>query len=235
MANIRCAEWKRRLRLLVEARTDYPDSDGDGSVDPIDSFFGMDDDPAPGAHPSGWQLPYGTIQFRVKLSKPGARAVVVLQNALASSPMPDAQYWKYGSEIAGSAPGWYHFSYDEESVTGAKLGTTQTALGIRQTFSLFFLDGARGDSDGGANGTITDPGALVLNSSLEGAPVTQPGVTTPSNDVAVRGTTVIASPVATSATLPVTGSYVVRDLFAALALILCGIALSALARNRRLL
>lgn len=251
------------LSECKEAQSDHPDSDGDGSVDPLDSIFGMDDDPssawvvtdseelllvkansytfnedgepgnfesaalenvaiiddpAPGAHPSGWQLPYGVLQFRINVPEAGGRALVYLSNFLGSSEMPDAQYWKYGPQTSGAEPSWYNFGFDEESVTGARLITTNTALGIRRSFALAFQDGARGDSDGGANRTITDPGALVLTSSI-------PGGTNPSfpDDPQVLGTNVGSGSLSSNSSLPTTGSNVAETVVTSLILLLIGI------------
>ena len=253
------------LSNCVEARSDYPDSDNDGSVDPIDQLLGMEDDPsaawvvtdseefllvkansfnlgengsvefgpaslenvaiiddpAPGAHPSGWQLPYGVLQFRVNVAEAGGRANVVLSNFLASSQMPEAQYFKYGPQTPGGPTGWYNFSYDEATMTGAKLITSNTVLGIRRSFSLYFQDGARGDSDGGANSTITDPGAMVLGSQVQQDTETQ-----------VLGTTVIAAPKVRNGSLPATGTSSSKAVILAMSLLLVGAGLIIATRRR---
>jgi hypothetical protein len=58
------------------------------------------------------------------------------------------------------------------------LTTADVAGGIRKAFALRFADGARGDSDGGANGSITDPGGPVLFAGDPGPTTTTTTTTT---------------------------------------------------------
>ena len=54
-------------------------------------------------------------------------------------------YYKYDG-----AGGWFNFTYDDASHTGAEV--------LSDRINLYFVDGARGDGDGSANGAIADPG-----------------------------------------------------------------------------
>lgn len=132
-------------------------------------------DPAPGSHPEGWRLAYGALGFRVAGLAPGASATVTLADLDGRTTAGDS-YWKYGPPTAGAASRWYSFTVDAGTRTGATL-TTTTVLGeFRRVWALQLRDGARGDSDGGANGTITDPGGPVIGGE---AMPSDPSVTVP--------------------------------------------------------
>jgi hypothetical protein len=136
------------------------------------------DDPAPDSHPAGWSLPYGALSFRVSGLAPGARTSVTLAAAFGSSPIAGSSYWKYGPPTPGAAPEWFDFALEDATGTGATLTDTQDipGIGIRRAFTLWLGDGLRGDADGGANGTITDPGGPVI---FDGVVSPEPPVTTP--------------------------------------------------------
>ena len=136
-----------------EARGTYPDSDGDGSVDPIEQLAGTGDD---GAHATvvtdtGNLLEVGTDHGTLRnvaivddpapgthpsgFSLPyGALSFAVEGLALGGSVQVTVgvidgavtagdSYWKYGPPSAGAAAVWYRFDPDEASGTGAVLTT----------------------------------------------------------------------------------------------------------------
>jgi PKD repeat protein len=162
-------------QLLVLGVTPFDPETGEGGG----QFEGIaiTDDPSPGDHPSGWSLPYGAIGFRITGLDPGGRTGVVLFSLTESSPIAGTSYWKYGPQVTGGADEWFDFSYDEETGTGAVLtdALDLPGVGIRRAFGLRLADGARGDSDGGANGSITDPGGPVI---FAGDPPPPPTTTT---------------------------------------------------------
>jgi LPXTG-motif cell wall-anchored protein len=184
-----------------ESVEDHPDTDGDGSVDPLDGLIDVEDDPtaailvtddeqllllgtngggelenvavvddpAPDGHPAGWSLPHGVIKFRVAGLAPGGATVVVMMLLTDSAPIAGSSYWKYGPPTPGDEPSWYSFNHDAATDTGAIQGEAVDVpgVGFRQAFVLRLRDGARGDHDGGMNGTITDPGGPVLGAPDE--------------------------------------------------------------------
>jgi len=219
----------------------YPDSDGDGSIDPFDATFGRAgdpgsgvyatdneklmmasvspkdpatgegggrlerlefvNDPAPDGHPSGWSMPYGVMRFRISGLAPGGRTGVSLAILDASDPFPaGVGYWKYGPQSAGGDPSWWNFSFDEATGTGAVVsdGVNLPLVGLTRVVGLRFVDGGRGDSDGGANGTITDPGGPVFVSQ---AP-TDPPVTDTTPDGSSPPSAAAPSAAAPSAAAP---------------------------------
>jgi hypothetical protein len=160
-----------------------PDTDGDGIPDVVEDVAGagLAGDPTRAALPrsgSGFNLymtdagqlsgltpasvdaaaPFGVsvpdlATFSITGLSPGADAdVAVLTSAVG------ATWWRYGPATPGAEPGWYVWSYDEQTDLGAKhyadLGDKHDAQG----WLLRFRDGAAGDDDGVANGTIVDPG-----------------------------------------------------------------------------
>jgi LPXTG-motif cell wall-anchored protein len=148
-------------------------------------------DPAPGEHPAGWQLAYGALGFRVAGLEPGAATKVALV-AVEDGQTAGTSYWKYGPAQPGATPTWFRFDPDEATGTGASLVTMDVLGELRRAWVLDLRDGARGDSDGGANGSITDPGGPVL---AEGEP--EPAV--PEEPVVITTTsavtpTTVASP-----------------------------------------
>jgi LPXTG-motif cell wall-anchored protein len=83
---------------------------------------------------------------------------------------------------------------------------TVPGVGITRALVLSFVDGARGDADGGANGSITDPGGPVL-----GAPVDEPNPTTTTTTTtttvpSTTSTTAASGPTTTAAPVPTTAA-----------------------------
>lgn len=95
--------------------------------------------------PASLQFPYGLTDLAITNLNPGAGATVTLSYPQA---LPaNTQYWKYGKQSAADTPHWYAF-------TGAIVSGN--------TITLPLVDGASGDDDGIADGTITDPGGPAI-------------------------------------------------------------------------
>jgi hypothetical protein len=118
---------------------------------------------APGAPEEG-SYPYGFFSFSVTGLTNGSNTVATF--IMHDGPVTDS-YYKYGPTPTQSTH-WYEFSYDGE--TGA--------LFDEDTIRLFLTDGARGDSDITANGTILEPGGPVVIASSVRMPETS-GIGTP--------------------------------------------------------
>ncbi|MCB9433303.1 MAG: hypothetical protein H6668_15110 [Ardenticatenaceae bacterium] len=95
-----------------------------------------------GSLPTDVDFPLGFPTFHLSGMGAGGSAEVTLY---LTSAVGINTYYKYDT-----TNGWYEFDYDVGTDTGAEL--------VGNTISLYFVDGARGDSDLSANGTITDPG-----------------------------------------------------------------------------
>lgn len=181
-----------RLLLAVVPPADPTTGVGGGHLDNL-RFVG---DPDPGSHPAGWSMPWGIVDFRISGIEPGGRTRVVFGLLDPDDPFPSGTaYWKYGPRTPGAAPTWWNFGYDPASDTGAVLSDAVNVpgVGVTRALVLSFADGARGDADGGANGTITDPGGPVL-----AAPTDEPGSTT--TTVPATTSTTSAGVAATSTT-----------------------------------
>ena len=88
-------------------------------------------------------MPFGLINFRIAVAKPGDQAVVKLYFSQAA---PASSKWYKYDPIAGR---WYDFS------AYAKFGADRFSV------TLTLTDGGPGDSDGVANGVIVDPAGIV--------------------------------------------------------------------------
>jgi LPXTG-motif cell wall-anchored protein len=119
-------------------------------------FTGVGPVDGPADLPAGLTLPYGLIGFTIDGIAPGGTTDVSLVVMEGEPVGLDQSYWKYGPPTSDAAPTWYDFSFDEETGTGARFG--EPVLGVGRPLVLRFTDGARGDTDGGANGSIRDPG-----------------------------------------------------------------------------
>jgi LPXTG-motif cell wall-anchored protein len=188
-----------QLLLLKVAPYDPDTDEGGGSLESVS----IGEDPAPDSHPAGWGLPYGALSFRISGLEPGGRTTLVMAAISGTEAIAGTSYWKYGPEVPGGASSWYDFAYDEATETGAVLTSADVAGAIRKAFALRFADGARGDSDGGANGSITDPGGPVF---FEGdvSPTTTTTTTTssPSTSTPAGPTTTVDAPTTTASGAP---------------------------------
>ncbi|MEZ5139250.1 MAG: right-handed parallel beta-helix repeat-containing protein [Acidimicrobiales bacterium] len=206
-----------KLMLALVPPRDPETGVGGGEIDDL----AFTSDPAPGEHPAGWSAPYGVMSFRIVGLEPGARTRIGFAILDPSDAFPAGTgYWKYGPQTPGAEPTWWNFAFDEATGTGVVVtdASDVPGIGITRVVGLELGDGLRGDSDGGANGTITDPGGPVLfqetpptttttvptstTTDLEGTTTTAPrGVTTPTPGAA-GGT----PPPGSSERLPRTGT-----------------------------
>ena len=95
------------------------------------------------------QLPYGLINFKLAVDRPGDAAVVTVHF---SQPVSTSAKWVKFDSVQGV---WLDYSaYAEFSDDGMSV-------------SIEFVDGGFGDDDGVANGVIVDPSGLDLSSRAE--------------------------------------------------------------------
>jgi hypothetical protein len=87
-------------------------------------------------------LPFGLIDFRLRVARPGDKAVVTVY--FSDRAPKEAQWYKY-DPIEGV---W--FDYSENAQMGAS----------KKSITLRLQDGGKGDGDGIANGIIVDPSGL---------------------------------------------------------------------------
>jgi hypothetical protein len=87
-------------------------------------------------------LPFGLIDFRLQVAKPGDQAVVTVY--FSDKPPKDAKWYKY-DPIEGV---WFDYS------AYAEIGSNKKSITLR------LQDGGMGDGDGIANGFIVDPSGL---------------------------------------------------------------------------
>jgi hypothetical protein len=92
------------------------------------------------------RLPFGLIDFRLKVTSPDGIATVTVY--LSEEAPADAVWYKYNS-----INGWHDYSDHARLSADAR------------SFSLEFKDGGYGDADGIVNGYITDPGAVAATSA----------------------------------------------------------------------
>ena len=113
----------------------------------------------PGTEPGGVSFPDGLIAFTLTGIKPGS-SVVVDEIYSPTTSIP-ATYWKYGPTVAGASQR-YVWNYDAST----KIGAVPTRFNVGGTFyagfALLLTDGAPGDDDLTANGTIYDPGGPAV-------------------------------------------------------------------------
>ncbi len=101
--------------------------------------------------PSGTDFPQGLVDFTLTAGVPGGTAAIILT-------YPDALpqnivYWKYGPQTAGGAYSWYQFP-------------NFTVSADRKQITLTLTDGALGDDDMLANGTIADVGGPGVSGAV---------------------------------------------------------------------
>ncbi|MBF5006650.1 M36 family metallopeptidase [Diaphorobacter caeni] len=108
----------------------------------------------------GYGFPFGLAGF--KLQNVGANNTVTLRIKYPADIPAGAEYWKYGKTTPTGRPQWF------------KIPMTQVAS---DTVDITLTDGAQGDSDATADGTITDPGGLAVAAAVP--PVTGGTAITP--------------------------------------------------------
>jgi hypothetical protein len=108
----------------------------------------------PGSYAYGkpTSMPFGLINFKIAVAKPGDQAVVKLYFSKAAS--YSSKWFKY-DPIADQ---WYDFS------------AHATFARDRRSVTLTLTDGGPGDADGIANGVIVDPAGIGLGGMKEAAP-----------------------------------------------------------------
>jgi DNA-binding beta-propeller fold protein YncE len=99
-------------------------------------------------------LPIGVLAFTVAGVTPGGSVDVEI---LLPAGVVVSSYYKYGSETGMPADHWYEFL--DDGTTGAVIATGSVTLTL--------VDGARGDDDLTANGTIVEPGGPVSTGNLD--------------------------------------------------------------------
>jgi hypothetical protein len=116
----------------------------------------------PGTEPAGVSFPDGLVTFTIKGLRPGFKTTVD-EIYSPTTPTP-ATYWKYGPTAAGGPAKWYQWALDPSTGTGAQPKQFTVGGDLYAGFQLNFVDGASGDDDLTANGTITDPGGPAVGS-----------------------------------------------------------------------
>ncbi|MBA3027383.1 MAG: hypothetical protein FP816_01005 [Desulfobacteraceae bacterium] len=114
------------------------------STDPLDTSK------YPGMASLPGSMPYGLIDFKIKVQKPGDFAELTI----------------YFSETLPSDAAWY--KYDSVNNTWSDFSEHITINTNKNSMTLSLQDGGLGDSDGLANGMIVDPSGLVVPSSQDG-------------------------------------------------------------------
>ncbi|MEN6448096.1 MAG: choice-of-anchor U domain-containing protein [Syntrophaceae bacterium] len=106
----------------------------------------------PGGEPRNFAFPYGLIGFEVTGITPGSSTTVTIF-------LPEEEtcttYFKHDEAMSA----WDEFYCDYASRTGADIS--------RNVITLNYVDGLRGDQDGIADGTITDPGGPAVKHQSE--------------------------------------------------------------------
>lgn len=103
--------------------------------------------PDPAGTPAGVNFSEGFFSFEVNDITPGGAVMVAME--LPENFTPNT-YYMYGPTPDNASPHWYEFLYDGQ--TGAEFFGNNYVV-------LHFVDGARGDADLTADGSVTDPGA----------------------------------------------------------------------------
>ena len=176
---------------------------------------GPSDAPAP---PEGVGLVASQFSFQLTGLTPGAHAAVAVETSGSST-----YYYRYGPPAPGQAAKWYGWEYDPTTGTGARHDPSGAWV-------LNFIDGAAGDDDGVANGTIVDPGGPGNGPSLA------VDTTTPTTTAATTPVTTPTSAPTTSMPhtrgLPATGAQNASDMVV-MALLAIGGGVLLLAARRR--
>jgi len=140
---------------------DNPDDDGDD--DAILATVVSTPNPAPESYPDGATSPLGFLSFDVEDLAVGDTSTVKIfipEGAVVTD------YLKYGPTADDPTDHWYSFLWDAASNTGAvitpEVRNDMDELVSKGFVTLTFIDGARGDKDMTANGTVEDPGTPVF-------------------------------------------------------------------------
>jgi hypothetical protein len=107
------------------------------------------ENPSPDDAPLHTQFGLGFYDFNIVDLEPGEHLTV--QMILPVTVSAPNSYWRYGKTPDTPTVHWYLWMYDPKTDTGAQING--------HVITLHFVDGARGDDDLTANGTIVDPGA----------------------------------------------------------------------------
>ncbi len=113
------------------------------------------DNPTPEALPSSVDAPYGFFSFNITGLPVGGTAIVTITLPTGQEP---ENYWKYGPQPPAVPASWYEFYFD--GVRGADINAN--------VINLHFTDGAWGDHDLSANGTVVDPGVPTVTATITG-------------------------------------------------------------------
>ena len=112
--------------------------------------------PNGGNLPDGAEFPVGFFEFNMDSMAVGEATTVGLH---LPATVKVQTYFKYGPTPDNAKPHWYEFKYDPKTGVGAEIDG--------DVITLHFIDGALGDGDLTANGSIADPGGpslpLVVN------------------------------------------------------------------------
>ncbi len=110
----------------------------------------------PVAPPAGTAFPHGLFDFTLKDCTPGSAVTLTITYPAALA--AGTQYYKYGPTPSNAAAAWYVLP--------------STVAGSTVTFTI--TDGALGDDDLSANGTIVDQGGPSVAPVVIAAPITVP-------------------------------------------------------------
>jgi uncharacterized repeat protein (TIGR02543 family) len=104
--------------------------------------------------PPGTTLPHGLLNLKLTAGVAGSTATVLI--TYPSALPAGTVYWKYGKTASNTTAHWYQFA---------------GAVVSGNTVTLTLTDGADGDDDYTANGTITDPGGPGVSATTTVEPL----------------------------------------------------------------
>ena len=185
------------------------------------------DDPNPAGH-AGAEFPFGVVRFTLDGVTPGGKAAVRFV-VIDGEEMPaNTGYWKYGAITGTETEGWYPFTTDAASGTGAAVQPDLIdvpGLGMRRQLVVVLADGGRGDHDRLVDGRIMDPGAIAVGADGTGG--------NPDGDGTPNGLTPVDFPEVTADSLSDTGGQGGELLWVAIPLLAMGALLLLRGRARR--
>ena len=113
--------------------------------------------PSPSDAPAGVTFPNGFFDFDLIGLAPGGETNIVMTLPAGSTAN---SYYRFGPTPDNPTPHWFNFAFD---------GTTGASVDVEfGEVTLFFKDGARGDDDLTANGTISDAGGPGIDPNARG-------------------------------------------------------------------